>query len=418
MLGSKRLLQTARFSAGWSAAGLCLPPWLQLTRASRAYALNGTGVLVQREVNEAVFDGAGGDPGGLQCYGQVTNYNPNPRFVGASPGPAATNLPIGAIWSNGSGLTFTIVAVDKYQGFDSITVRCAGTFTAASRQTGYTASNIPAVSGDSITTSAYYQLMAGSLPSGGINIIISESVGSTLVRNTLKNLSITGDFSRLGFTKTIIDASITQASCFHAVYGAVGEVVDFTFRMAVPMQTKTIFPAPIILPPEGIAAQSTRMPDVIRLTDGAFQQLLGDGSQGTIIAEITSNSVVSGFVPIPIQLTTAGNNTNRLSIGVYPTNFRLENIVNTVTADISYINTSVRSGVKYKILLSWDKDSLVAAAAGQTISIPRTQIFSPNMLIFGSSATYNNVTWLNGTISNIRVLPVFCNQNTALSIVS
>lgn len=334
----------------------------QFTRASVANYTNQWGILTQAAINAARFN-----------YSQYSGENlvTNPRMEPAPVGNLfnSTNVS-GWAMSLASGLTATVVGKGTMSnGAPYLDIRIAGINTSATTllmqmyPNGFTFT--PAIQNDVFTVSAYFQVIAGTIPSNGGNFIspgFDERTGGAHLSYQFGtagiNTTISTSMQRITRTITATQATTDQIqpgwwiNCNTIVYD-----VDVTIRFGGPQVEKSATASVLSLPAPGTFAAS------INYTGGTGNRLLIEAARTNGIRNPRAEGSTVGIIG---------------SGGVAPTNWAIPNssalnsrVVGTgIEFGMNYIDVrfdGVASGAGVAQVI-FDQSTGIAGTTGQTWS--------------------------------------------------
>ena len=210
--------------------------------------------------------------------GGATNWIRNPRVEGAVVGTFGSGAAWPTDWGSGSfaaGLTGQIVATGVETGLPYVDLRVFGTTTGAPNGLIVTiffdTAITPAWIGETWTNSAYFKLVAGTLPGAGANantVSLMTYAINAAGSVTNYNFSTPGYFTPTGAalntqrsvnTGTASDPTMVRTlSVIWIYYATTGQVIDFTLRIASPQLERSPVVTPPIWPPAGSPQVTTR----------------------------------------------------------------------------------------------------------------------------------------------------------------
>lgn len=271
---------------------------LALTRAGAAWDFDPAGTLAEVAANQPRVDY---DPATLLVRGllveqQAVNLFPNPRMQGAVAGtPGTPPSTTGFISGSGSGITRQI-SVGVQDGIAFTDFRFFGTATAANLVLVGLLANLtcPAVAGETVTGSAFVCIFGPNLPNAGSALRLVEGGASVF---SATDVAISQGASapalrsvRTSVTRTLTDASTTDARLNVVTGNSNGQVLDFTVRVG---GTQIVKAAPALspsFPPVGTPGASARAADDLAATDtsGWFNP-----AAGTFVMDFTPGQTTS-----------------------------------------------------------------------------------------------------------------------------
>ena len=188
-----------------------------------------------------------------------TNYVRNPRAEGAIAGTPGTTP---TYWSVSPATNRQIVGTGTVGGVSYVDIRIYGTQPGSGTQLAISlyldgANTTVTVGNYTFTASAWVQVVAGALPSGGsLELHIGEyGTGTSYFPGT--PVSSPGTWQRTSTTTTITDPTITSADAMVWVYCTGGQTFDFTLRVGGPQLELGSTATSLILPPSGSPAVTT-----------------------------------------------------------------------------------------------------------------------------------------------------------------
>jgi hypothetical protein len=278
--------------------------------------------------------------------------------VAGSPGTVPTNW-VAAATSN--GLSREIVATGTVNGLAYIDIKWSGTTTANSGTQVHSESptQVPATAGDTWTTSAYVQLVGGTL--SGVTFAIQnwyhDNAGVFIGFNQT-SFTPTSSLLRVSHAGAVVATATRIRNTLQFFYGS-GQAVDFTLRIAAPQLEQGAFATSYI--PTTTAA-ATRSADFARVTpiSGFYNQ-----SEGSVFAEfskfqmVTNSKVFLFFDPL-----NAGRYAGFENDGGTPTTnrFIVQNDAGSTVANISF--TSAAANTIYRNAGGYALDNFNAAQNG------------------------------------------------------
>lgn len=207
----------------------------------------------------------------LLIEGQRTNEVRNPRAAGATVGVIGSGgvNPTNYLVSNSTGVVQEIVAFGTVTGVQCWDARRSGTPTAGTSQMSQSDGNnvIPAVSGQTWTSSILMALLAAPLPSmNTVRATISGTNGTSTGTETATVPALptlTANLQRFSVTRLLNNAGTTNIRGGWDWSYTTGNPVDFTLRSGWHQLELGAFASSPILPPVGTPGASTRGADIV-----------------------------------------------------------------------------------------------------------------------------------------------------------
>ncbi|MFA7277290.1 MAG: hypothetical protein WC043_10875 [Pseudobdellovibrionaceae bacterium] len=240
------------------------------TRASTATYFDSTGTLQTAAINTPRFDY---DPvthvaKGILIEESRTNSITNSTMAGSVLGILGSGGVFPTGWNkwNYAGISHTVTGLGTILGMSYIDIRVSGTNSSGSAAYPdiIVQSNVPASTGQSWTTSAYVQLIAGDwtgVPWGPNLSIIERDSGGTSVGGGGTSVR-TASWTRTNYTRILASASVAKIEILFDFPVSAGASVDFTFRVAVPQLEQGAFSTSFI-PTAG--STGTRAADILTI---------------------------------------------------------------------------------------------------------------------------------------------------------
>jgi hypothetical protein len=204
-------------------------------------------------------------PLGLLIEEQRTNQIRNPRMEGAVAGSPGTLPTFYTGNSNGDGLSRQIVGTGTESGVPYVDFRYSGTTTGTLGITICTFegnTQVPAVSGQIWTGSAYVRVVGGSAANINplLRIFERDVSGNGLIATDVPFVPTAAPLAtqRVVATRTFNNAATAYAFSYIYFSYASGVTVDFTLRIGAPQLELGAFATSLILPTAGAPAASTR----------------------------------------------------------------------------------------------------------------------------------------------------------------
>ena len=379
------------------------------TRASSATRVNSSGLIETVASNAPRFDynPVTLQPKGLLIEEQRTNIIRNNTMVGAAAGTPGT-LPTN--WSRpnqSSGLTLTTSYVTSY-GVPCLRMRFFGTTAGTSGNETIefeTRTSISANSGQTWTSSFYYQLVSGAVPSGlSFNCrVLTFNSSNTLVDNLpILSPAPTATLQRALATVTSSAGVGTGGfitSSVHMSAWPTNTAVDFTLDLFMPQLEQGEF-ATSVIPTSGTAA--TRAADIATMTGTNFSSWYRQ-DEGTFFTDIQGTSIISGATRRGIEVND-GSVANRHIVGYNESGSRAITVVSNVFVTNLTVSAAIGSPLRiaYGYVASGSASTVNGSlpALGSPASIP-----SVNQMRLGADANTTIGTVLNGHIRRIAYYP-------------
>jgi len=233
---------------------------------------------------------------GRPIWEQSTNTIRNPRCEGAVAGTPGT-MPTHWASSTGVGITRELVGTGTENGIPYIDYRFTGTGAVVSDTQFEQAIFIGALSGQTWTHSSCFKIVSGSLTNVTVTQILGEytAAGAFLAAST-QNITPTG--AALGGQRFSLSRALNNASTAYttaAVRVQSTGAIDITLRIGGPQLEQKPVATPLILPPVGVPAQSTRAADSLVISDLAgigFNPL-----EGTLVINLRWGAIATGTFP-------------------------------------------------------------------------------------------------------------------------
>ncbi len=260
----------------FSFMGGSLPSGAALTRASTGWYFDNTPALASASTNVARFTYDAGGAGllGLLNEDAATNSYANNSMGGAVAGTPGTVPTSWVITSTANNVTRTISGPGTENGLDYIDVRYAGTPSGSSSSLLFPsavsgAGSIAATSGQTWTSSWYYQLHAGSLTNVTQvqHVITGRTTGGSTAESTSLN-SLVPTSAALATQRTTVSRTLNAGttaiitSDIQLGYTS-GSAIDLTLRLGLPQLAQSAAASSVIRTTAGAV---TRAADVLTLT--------------------------------------------------------------------------------------------------------------------------------------------------------
>ena len=287
------------------------------------YVIGKDGALQQVAANVLAYEHVSGRRR-LKFEGAATNFIRNSTMVATVPGSPGTPPTSWTVSESGnSGLARTIVGVGTINGIAYMDIRWAGTVTSTSAisMDPEPSMQIPALTGQTWTHSAYIALIGGAWPTTGsayIGIVERSPSGSYLGLSNTDIRSIGSTLTRVACSHLLDNGSTAYAQPVIRHEPIVGTAVDFTIRIAAPQMEMTPA-ASSCIPTSGAAV--TRPADVAPLWSGAGQATAWAwrGNVPALIAgqkliDATGGVYLQAGAGTPTRLAMAGADSGTLSV--------------------------------------------------------------------------------------------------------
>lgn len=250
--------------------GADLDPRISVVRASLESYWDSTGTRQDAAANVSPLDY---DPVTLLVRGRPiwegsTNANRNPRGEGITVGVPGVSATYWTVTAADADIQREIVGSGSEDGIPYNDIRYFGTPTVSTSKAivfeGST--QIAALSGQTWTSSKNVRVVGGSLSNAVITASIFErsAAGGALASTQTPITPTTGALrsQRYEVTRTLNNASTAFVTGQIGIAYTVGNPIDVTLRIGGPQLEQKAFATPLILPPVGSPAQSTRLADV------------------------------------------------------------------------------------------------------------------------------------------------------------
>lgn len=199
---------------------------------------------------------------GLRTERGVTNFCPNPRFIGATIGTLGSGgvLPTGWSWAASGGMSCSVVAVGEDDFGEYIDIRHHGTATGDMRMDFNLPTHVSALAGETWCVSFFARLIAGELSSGQLQASLTglTSAGSSAF-SSRQNVTLDALPRRWFAPDTLANTSGTVANVSGGYYlDNPSGAVDFTMRIYATQLEGQLHPSSPVYPAPGTTGNSTR----------------------------------------------------------------------------------------------------------------------------------------------------------------